>query len=864
VAAGAWRGAGEEWGLKEKELRFALVCYGGVSLAVYMHGVTKEILKLVRASRDYHTFTNRRQSELTHDDVAQQRDERPDTEKAYFELLRVIGQTLDLRIVVDVIAGASAGGINGVILARALAHDLSIDPLRDFWLKHSDVADLMPPHIKAGPWAKWYFRPFVWMFLYRFREDLGGNAELKQKLSMFLRSRWFRPPFDGYNLTKVLYDGFSRMGDPTSAGSSLVPGGLQLDLFVTVTDFHGYVTDTPIHDPPVIQDREHRQMLRFSYRHWPMGYENSSFDRESLPGLVFAARATSSFPGAFPPMRFAEIDKLIAERRLSWRTRVDFLYRNFRPYLIANVNPSEASFIDGSVLNNKPFAKAIEAIRGRPAYRHVDRRLLYIDPHPQGAKTRSMRVPGFFSTLKGALSDIPRNEPIHDDLAWVNTYNAEVRRLQMVVDSARSHIRAMADAVAGPALDSALTGEQIGHYRELANNSTRTETGFAYEGYLRLKLTAVIEDVAGLVGQICGYDKDTAESGRIAAVIQKWAELTGVSPTADELRRPLNPSQSLPTWIKFLLRFDVRYRQRRVRFVVRAVNHLYTRLSHDELEGLTSERLDRVKAGLYDALALLQPMTARAAGSGEASSLNRATLEAVKSVVRDIVQTTVNEPTLASDPEAVARRFTTPINQALELLGDDLALETDNTRTDALLVALVNGVGDVAPLPTPARRELIEHYIGFSVWDVLTFSITNWRDLDEFDEIRVDRLSPDDAQTLRKGGADATLKGIQFHHFGAFFSMAYRQNDYLWGRLHAADRLIDIVLDAARIEGAAKDVDVLALKAKAFTAILDVESTHLHESGELIAQLRKEVAALHAPNAAPPHTEGVSTEAAKS
>jgi len=852
--------------LKEKELRFALVCYGGVSLAVYMHGVTKEILKLVRASRDFHTFTNRHQSNLTYDDVAQPRDEPADTEKAYFELLRVIGQTLDMRIVVDVIAGASAGGINGVILARALAHDLSIDPLRDFWLKHSDVADLMPPHIKAGPWAKWYFRPFVWMFLYRFREDLGGNAELKQKLSMFLRSRWFRPPFDGYNLTKVLYDGFSGMGDPSSPGSSLVPSGLQLDLFVTVTDFHGYVTDTPIHDPPVIQDREHRQMLRFSYRHWPKGYENSSFDRESLPGLVFAARATSSFPGAFPPMRFAEIDKLIAERRLSWRSRVDFLYRNFRPYLVANVNPAEASFIDGSVLNNKPFAKAIEAIRGRPAYRHVDRRLLYIDPHPQGAKSRSTRVPGFFSTLKGALSDIPRNEPIHDDLAWVNTYNAEVRRLQMVVDSARSHIRAMADAVAGPALDGFVTGEQVGRYRELANNSTRTETGFAYEGYLRLKLTAVIEDVAGLVGQICGYDKDTAESGRIVAVIQKWAQLTGVSPSGEELRRPLDPSKGLPTWIKFLLRFDVRYRQRRVRFVVRAVNHLYTRLADKELDGLTSERLDRVKAGLYDALALLQPMTARAAGSGDASSLSRATLDAVKSVVRDIVQAMVTEPALASDPEAVARLFTKPINQALELLGNDLALETDNTRTDALLVALVNGVGDVAPLPTPARRELIEHYIGFSVWDVLTFSITNWRDLDEFDEIRVDRLSPDDAQTLRKGSADATLKGIQFHHFGAFFSMAYRQNDYLWGRLHAADRLIDIVLDAARIEGAAKDLDVLALKAKAFNAILDVESTHLLESLDLIAQLRKEIAALLEPKApsTAPHAESAPAEAAKS
>ena len=36
--------------MRQKELRIALVCYGGVSLAIYMHGVTKELWKLLRAS----------------------------------------------------------------------------------------------------------------------------------------------------------------------------------------------------------------------------------------------------------------------------------------------------------------------------------------------------------------------------------------------------------------------------------------------------------------------------------------------------------------------------------------------------------------------------------------------------------------------------------------------------------------------------------------------------------------------------------------------------------------------------------------------------------------------------------------------
>ena len=50
-----------------------------------------------------------------------------DTEAVYFELLREIGRSVELRVVVDIIAGASAGGINGTMLARALSHDLPMD-----------------------------------------------------------------------------------------------------------------------------------------------------------------------------------------------------------------------------------------------------------------------------------------------------------------------------------------------------------------------------------------------------------------------------------------------------------------------------------------------------------------------------------------------------------------------------------------------------------------------------------------------------------------------------------------------------------------------------------------------------------------
>jgi hypothetical protein len=86
--------------MRQKELRIALVCYGGVSLAVYMHGVTKELWHLARASRDFHGHS------ASNSGVS----------GIYRELLEMIQARHDLRLRVlpDIVSGASAGGINAV------------------------------------------------------------------------------------------------------------------------------------------------------------------------------------------------------------------------------------------------------------------------------------------------------------------------------------------------------------------------------------------------------------------------------------------------------------------------------------------------------------------------------------------------------------------------------------------------------------------------------------------------------------------------------------------------------------------------------------------------------------------------------
>jgi hypothetical protein len=149
---------------------------------------------------------------------------------------------------------------------------------------------------------------------------------------------------------------------------------------------------------------------------------------------------------------------------------------------------------------------------------------------------------------------------------------------------------------------------------------------------------------------------------------------------------------------------------------------------------------------------------------------------------------------------------------------------------------------DPADWNPAARREVLVNYLGFPFWDVLTFPVMTWREAGEFNEILVDRISPLDAHTIRAFSGPGSLMGVGFGHFAGFFSRAFREKDYLLGRLHGLDRLIDIVCDSAELDP--DEIDVVAIKKRAFTLILDAEEPHLPNSGELFAALRRCVAEL--------------------
>ncbi len=824
--------------MREKELRIALVCFGGVSLAVYMHGISKEILKLVRASSALHAIADRgRRTSASFFDRVDRNDPEYDTEQVYFELLREIGRSVELRVVVDIIAGASAGGINGTMLARALSHDLPMDALRRLWLENADVSVLLSADARAGTWSKWFLTPFIWAASKTGRFRSIADLEVRQKLSLFVRSRWFKPPLDGRIMADLMYDAVTSMGAPKGARASLLPSGHSLDLFVTLTDYYGHHQLVQIHDPPLIHEQEHHHVLRFSYRRHPSGEIESDFELASAAGLAFAARATSSFPGAFPPARIVEMDEVVAQRRDTWPRRAEFIARCFHAHLRSGMDPTTAPFIDGSVLNNRPFQVAISAIHGRPAYRQVDRRLVYIDPHPAPeVAPRHHKMPGFFATIRGAMSDIPSSQPVIDELNWVIEFNEQVRRLASIIESARPHVSELVAGVITGTFDRPISAPELRTWREQVNAHVARGAGFAYEAYVRLKLASVRAFVAQLIVKMRGVPMQSPLSRVVAEIVDVWADRKRIVYARTEsaaLQTEAPTAAQLPGWVKFLLTFDVQYRERRLHFLIEGQNRLYQLLGQDRFAGLDPGVVDRLKRDFYGRLDALRRRQDAAFFSPQ-----------LRDLVADIFPAAPSGGEVKHLP-SYARLFVEQhlgkIDRLVDRLATEINLDASTRDLDELLATLEPGRWH-----PDARREVIVNYLGFPFWDVLTFPVTSGREIGELNEILVDRISPQDVQALKGFEGIGSLKGIGFGHFAAFLSRAYRENDYLLGRLHALDRLIDIVCDSAGIDPAHDQVDVSALKQRGFAQILDAEEKHLVHSEDLIAALRRYVAEMPA------------------
>jgi patatin-related protein len=340
------------------EVRLGLVLYGGISLAVYMYGVVMEFWRLVRASQGKEV-------------------------NAYTSIL----QGAAASAIVDIISGTSAGGINGVLLAKALATGSNLGALKGFWVDHADFEQLLRRPSEPTP---------------------------RSLLS---------PDFFEEQLTDALAQ-MDRLG----TGQALVP---IMDLFVSGTRLTGKVSEFLDSLGQTVQSLEYRKVFHLKFRQKgynledpDLGYDQNDFEAKSNRMLVEVSRATSAFPGAFEP-------PLVSRR-------------SDNAMLFAPGDPDATYFSDGGILHNKPFTEAISTIFTRMADRPVRRWLLSVEPAPELYTTwRTLeRNPDVVEVLSKAVLSIPAYQSIVADLAELRDHNDRVRgvndllrRIEVIIDA---------------------------------------------------------------------------------------------------------------------------------------------------------------------------------------------------------------------------------------------------------------------------------------------------------------------------------------------------------------------------------------------------------------------------------------------
>lgn len=809
---GSLRGLDPPAFLPEQEIRYALVLYGGVSLAIYINGVVQEFFRLVRATApEWPLATDVEQHRAWFPLRAGGRGEVPalkNSERVYRRLGQLLPGGSDAsadapirtRFVVDILSGTSAGGINGIFLAKALANQQEIDELRELWVKEGDIADLL--------------------------NDKRSYKELAENLKPQ------RPPrslLNGYRLLVRALEALDRMeGTDQGKGTDRSPSyAEQLDLAVTATDLQGLRMPTKLYDG-VIHEKRHKNVFRFAY--WTKeatGTERNDFVKENNRMLAFAARCTSSFPFAFEPMVMDDLADVLPAGEFPqdgepWR-------QFFGDYVRMRAGYRGYAFADGGYLDNKPFSHATDQLARRRADVPVERKLIYIEPDPSHPLPPDAPAavahdrPDVFDNVTAALTTLPRRETIREDIDAVVRRSRAVSRLRSVtttlVDDAGAAI--LLDGVAPPLLPS----------------------GSESLAYLALRRRIVVDELGDTVARVAGIAEDSDAQHALRLVASAWAKQRDFS--HDEL----------------FAKFDLGFRLRRLNFLQRQINDLIRGVgataqiaATDGLWRIADEsvRLRQVKLALNEVFVELRwrgrgarrptsaaneldEGTTRATPETAAEEAERflAVAEAVgdMGLTEQLLVKRVLDPgegLVRSERDAgrraddLAAEHLEQLNAVADALGSIFDLPF--RAADAAAALVLGGASDtdeeanaealrwlrktgereagspellrgLEGLPEVLRNLLRWHYEAFDRIDALLLPLT-YPDLDEVNPVDIIRISPQDPTSLidETNERRRKLAGTTVHHFGGFLDQGFRVNDILWGRLDGAERIIETAL----------------------------------------------------------------------
>jgi patatin-related protein len=825
----------------DQEVRFAVVMYGGSSLAIYINGVAQELLRLVRATAP--EFVGGASGERAHLPDEELRG----SERVYRRLGRLLGRQgvrpehvadedsqrelpIRTRFVVDILTGTSAGGINAVYLAKALASDQDVDELKKLWVSEGDIGVLI--------------------------NDEGSYDDLEFKLGDDTGEPW--SVLNSRRMYLKLLQALRGMDEKRRAcqpgESPLVD---ELDLFVTATDMPGRLLQLRLADD-VVSEYRHRNVFRFRYRSARASdIDHSDFGPQYNAFLAFAARATSAHQAAFSPIRLNDVAPIVgkyaakgehpAEDKALRAFYKDYLLQRVGGEEVASVPPDPDAlaeafravwFVDGGTLDNKPFSFVVGELPLRHADTFVDRKLLYVEPSPEhlGWSRSQQERPRIAENALAALSSLPRYETIVEDLTRLLERNRMVERLDRIM-------RGMdADLIHMPPKQSR-TREQ---FRQMLEDREKLldwmrNKGTSWWGYQRLRVAEVTDDLTLLVARAADFSEESDEFMAIRYLVGDW-RASRYDPHMDDAKR---------SEVEFLVEFDLLWAVRRIQFVIKKLNDL-TCLDKNaqriagvpRCEKLSSvwpkerefaefrEATRRLRAGLNEVFVCLRGERRRLWSPGELNPFI-ASIAGLQIGSRHLLEL-LREPTDAKRREKAEQLLNAPLESQADgaeprLRGDAIADLTLKVKTelervavearDKLSTALRPPKDKDAAARLPRwelflRETLWYYYVYFDEFDQIAYPMLYSTGVGaETDVIDVFRVSPEDATALIDenhpvdregqkvtGGAAGRsvrkLAGTTLGNFGAFFERKFRVNDIMWGRLDGAERVIAALLPA--------------------------------------------------------------------
>lgn len=776
----------------QKELRLGVVLYGGVSLAVYMNGVATELWYLLRASR--HRVDK---PGAPADDPCVQR---------YVALLDALAEApggRDLRVVVDTIAGTSAGGVNGTVLAKAIVEGAEAKVLNRVWIEDADIAKLKDePPVKA-PWT-WSVGFFVARAFRRVREIKGKVESIGGLSWSWVRDQAYgqlsgkaqgRTPLSGDYFTGMIAGTLADMGKEQQV--SLLPDNNAFDLFLTATDLHGWPRHLPVsatfHREP-LYERAHAHLSHFQIR----PHEARALDDFAL---TFATRATAGFPGAFAPLTYAAA----ARGFVAWRrddglpTEAEFGGAMLREHELFGFSCGLARMVDGGVLDNKPFSHVATAIERKPADREVYRCVIYVEPDPQAGNEAPPEQEPDLRGLPGGLYRLFRHEPVVEDLRRLYERNEKVAWIECIRSAGEEAAGAAArrageaDTNARPPLVWPPDAQRLDDWRQAVNRYAAAEPFSGYGGYVALKMRRAVADLAQQLCRAYRFPYASRQAYFVRQLVRVWFDrpLAGEA-DEEEPRRLLDPpcfrsdgDEDGPQFHvsdeqkRLLSAFDLGFRLRRLRYLVREANGLYA-----DDRG-RRESLDRFKAALAEAVHRMN----------EALDSTRTTLEAVTAgtgldaagIEREIGE-------LGFEPETAVGRHREALARVEALLSERMG-EIGEEFNKAVIKA-IEGLGEGEP-----QDKLVEAFVTFPFLDVMLFPLMDSAGIEDPVEVRVMRISPNDGDLFKDlSGGRPPLASAPLGAFAGFLNREAREHDLLWGRLDGAERLVGLLLTASGVE----------------------------------------------------------------